>query len=389
MMTNRFIQQRLEYFVMWDEGKFVDTINIYNEGRDENGDGVNVHSIEMKNGNKFDQDYHNTRWSCAKDIIVRIVNKSKDLKMEITFKVSFSYYYEKVLFPNSIADFRHYQFFRLIVVDKFNDAYVKEIPILDFHNPNEYVRSALIFLSEINSSMRIKINFVQEIKYHTLPVVYTPQASGYFIHEVIGHLFEQDTFNSYGRALLEKCNINQSLSVIDAPEEYNSIGRIGSVDDLGNKMVPITLIENGRIQDILSEKNGAMRSESIKKKVMPRMRCTYIKPVEDLSWNQIVSDYKTCVLMTHAYSGSCDVGEGEYRIYGHGQLYEKGEMSGVLGNVMIKGAIHEHLSQIDHIGNDLKIYPSECSKLGNVVRVGMGGPSISFKHAYMEGKLYR
>lgn len=182
--------------------------------------------------------------------------------------------------------------------------------------------------------------------------------------------------------------MNNRLSVIDDPKKYKNMIGLNLFDDNGKQIRPICLIKHGKIQNILSVNNGASRRENYNKNTIPRMRSTFILPHAPMDLDQISKKYDKCIIITHVYSGSCEYLNGNYCMIGHGQLVVKGNVVSVLSNVKITASIKDHLENIGYIGSDFEIFASACSKIGHVVKVCMGGPSISFNGATIEGGQY-
>lgn len=307
----------------------------------------------------------------------------------ISINIHFFYHSEIVVINRKRTDYRTYQILRLVITDKFQDTYICEFPIdvnqLSF---NEIVNQICIKLLIQYAEIKLKSKFIGINKYNNIPIIYSPQATGFFIHEVIGHLLEEDVYNLYGKSILEKIKIDKKLKVIDDATDCSYIIGLNKIDDCGNPVKPAVLIENGKVQNILSSSIGALRRENFNKIAVPRMRNTFVYPYSNLNLEQIKSKYYKCIVITQVFMGSCEFQNGNYWLIGHGQLIEEQKIVATISNIKISFSIKEHLENITYIGNDFNVFSSDCSKLENIVKVCMGGPSISFPNVTVEGQEY-
>lgn len=322
-------------------------------------------------------------------IVIYGIEKFLLLLPKITSMNLYFFYHIEIIEINKKTDFRSYQLLRIVLKDKFQDTYISEFSVDVNHlTIKSIINQICTKLLLENAEIKLKSRFIDVKKYENIPTIYAPQATGYFIHEVIGHLLEEDVYNLYGKSILEKIKIDKKLKVIDDATDYSHIIGLNKIDDCGNSLKSVILIEDGKIQNIITPTAGSFRRENYKKIALPRMRSTYVSPYSNLNLEQLTSKYNKCIVVTHVFMGSCEFHNDSYWLIGHGQLIESQKVVATFSNIKISFSIKEHLENITYIGNDFEIFSSDCDKLGNVVKVCMGGPSICFPNSTMEGKVY-
>lgn len=314
---------------------------------------------------------------------------------EIYFSAYFKIHNEKIKINDVIEDQRYYGYLRLVFKDKYQDNYIDEIPFIKYNLAQ--MESGIYSSVERNKNIiKGKNKYIGFKRWNSIPVILSPQAAGYFIHEVLGHLLEEDVYQ-YGQIILTNLSCSNKLTVIDNIEGYEEVVGLSKFDDNGVSIKPVTLMQDGKIKNLIKMKKessndilyGMARRENFEKEALPRMRNTFIKPYDNMNQKDIISKYKEAIFVDKIYHGNCIYSTGEYFIFGNGFYLKNGEKQCTVNNLKIQSKITFHLQNIGYIGKDFKIITSECSKLGNSVRVCMGGPTISFNNAEVEGELYR
>ena len=302
---------------------------------------------------------------------------------------------------NDIEDIRKYVSCRLVFSDGHN-KFVEEFPV-DFHE--NFLEKNFLYNSKKYMSKMLKKEkgYAQEFELNSVPIIFSPQATGYFIHEIVGHLLEEDMYEYLNKTMgfyynENTFNINHDLTIIDSIEKENNIVGLSKYDDIGTPIRPIILIKNGRINNILSinSKNsfdgklyGVARRQSFKYPALSRMRSTLAKSSGSLSQEEIVSKYKNAFFIENIHIGNCLPTINMYKLYGIGYFVESGEIVSDICNFNICGNISKDLTSIIDVGNDYKVFPSECVKGDQVVRVCMGGPTISIREGNVKGERFR
>ena len=218
-------------------------------------------------------------------------------------------------------------------------------------------------------------------------VILSPEVSGVFAHEALGHLAEADLFidGILGR-MKGKRIAKEIVSVTDSPlsRDPMAIG-ITPYDDEGIEGREVKIIEKGVVKEAMNnrlyasvlgeEPTGNGRAESHQSTVLVRMRNTYFEP-GDSSFEELIEGVKDGYLMNSVLGGQTSP-DGTFQFgIEEGFKVENGEIKYPLRNVGIAGYTIETLSQISGVSKDLSFWPGVCGKEGQRVFVGTGGPYL-------------
>jgi TldD protein len=332
-------------------------------------------------------------------------SKKSDLsRQNIEFFVYLKLHNEKVQIDDVKEDMRSFGYIRL-VLKKYDNVFMEDLPIIEADPPDldekicDYIKKiqkTTSFLEQKGLRLPRSQQTLSRLKPAALPVVLSPQSAGYFIHEILGHTMEGD-FYSFYKNRYENLKISPILTVRDSVEGFAFLAGIDKYDDDGTKTKPLTLIDGGKICNVLATKKidsfdnklyGVARRENYCAKTMPRMRGTYISPCANVGLRDILNKYSEAIYMEKAYAGGVDLQTGNYFVSGYGFIAGHGEFQKFIGKLKISGNIFKSLSSFDCIGNDFKVYGSYCIKLGQCVRVGTGGPTVSLFDLTAEGDVY-
>lgn len=232
-----------------------------------------------------------------------------------------------------------------------------------------------------------------------MPVVLGAGGSGILLHEAMGHAFEAD-FNRKGTSIFSD-KMGQSIAkdfiniVEDGTQEMNR-GSL-NIDDEGNDVKKIHLVENGRlnsyIHDRISAKHygvdptGNGRRQSFRYSPLPRMRITYMENgphnVED-----IISNVDYGVFVDNFTNGQVNIGAGDFTFFvKSGYLIEKGRKTMPIKDINIIGNGPQALADITMAAGDAKIDNGTgmCGKGGQSVPVTMGIPTVLVKKLTVGG----
>ena len=304
------------------------------------------------------------------------------------FRVYAKIHFEEVL-VDDYCDKREYGFIKCVLESTNNEKLFKEIPILlcdTFQTLTVKFGYAFIQLKEM---VAIKKHNLGKKQWKNEIVVFSQQATGYFVHEVIGHLLEEDIFE-YSQVYMRDIEVPK-LTVIDSVSGYEDLVGINMIDDSGVLVQPVKLIEKGKIVNklsVLHNEYGSGRRSDYKHKLLPRMRCTYAVPYSDKSKEDFYSEFGQCIYVDNIISGGVLYPTGKFAIAGNGYYIVKGERRAYIGNLIIESLVQNYLYNIIDIGKDFQVSATECSKMGEVVRVGIGGPTMCFENVDVSGDYY-
>ncbi|EIW6614674.1 TldD family protein [Clostridium perfringens] len=367
------------------------TVNSFSGEREENKGNIKIKVCKSL--------FNDIKLNLSTDYLKELKKFLSSLKRELQNKgidmsIFMNLHNEKVLINNEIDDNRSYGFLRLLFRDKYNNTYIKDIPILSCNPVNLY--------GEINFEIQKVINFTNGLKernmkkFKSIPHVLSAKAASYFIHEIVGHTLEGDIY-SYYKNKYNKMKIPEKLTVIDSVNNYEELIGIRKYDDLGIKIEPLVLIKQGKIQNILTmdindsfdnKLYGVARRESYKFDALPRMRGTYIQPYDDMDKQDILNQYEKAIFLDEVFSGAVNHQTGNYSLNGNGFIVINGKLQEFVGNLRVSGNILKDISNIDYIGKDFNMFGNYCTKFGQTIRVGSGGPTISIASLSSGGVLY-
>lgn len=300
---------------------------------------------------------------------------------------------EKVII-NGIEDVRNYGFLKLVFTR--NDNFViDEIPIIN-NNFDDLEQKIIQVIDKNKNFLEFNASKKDHKVCENMPVVFSSNAAGFLVCETLGHTWEEDIYKYYSDTY-KNLKFAKNLNVVDNPHVAVDLIGINKYDDIGVDMLPVTLVKDGVISDVLSldSQNNAKskmlvagRRENYKYNVLPRMRCTYIEAFGNMNEKTIINKYKKCIFIYKTHSGGIDPTNGNFELNGVGFVINNNEVQNFIGNLKISGNILKHFNSIEYIGNDLKFFGGYCFKLGQTVRVATGSPTISINNLIIEGDFY-
>jgi len=230
-------------------------------------------------------------------------------------------------------------------------------------------------------------------------VVCSPEIIGLAVHESIGHPFEADRLFSReaaqaGETFLQQGDIgkrigNELPTVVDDPTVPDSVGYY-MYDDEGVKARRKTLVEKGKINELLLDRdtayrmgtksNGSSRASSFECEPLIRMSNTFLLP-GDLSEEEIF-DVKKGVYMK-SYTEWCidDTRSHQRYVSCEAYLIENGEVSKPVKRAVLECTTRKLWTSIDALGNKLDFQASVCGK-GDPLQdmpISYGGPLTRLK----------
>lgn len=289
-------------------------------------------------------------------------------------------------------DYRVISTGRLVLTDQNKVIFYKDIKI--HKNILEMIDECQVAFSHIEKEALVSKKSKKIRGTLRKDIIFSQEAAGYFIHEVFGHSLEGDLIVNKMSVFSEmkigdKLSDIRELNIIDDPYIIPDIG-LNRFDDEGEVLKKITLIEDGKlsgflcdndISKIISNSNkysSCARSSSYKLEPICRMRTTYLDSNNSgLNLHEIINSVNDVYLVKNIYSGEVNPITGEYSLTcGLCSYIKNGNIVEDIYGITIRGHILETLNSIEIIGNDLSFNTSNCIKLGQVLKVGMGSPSI-------------
>lgn len=217
--------------------------------------------------------------------------------------------------------------------------------------------------------------------------VLSPDVSGVFAHEALGHLAEADiAVDGILGKLRGRRVAADFVNVSDSPQldDPMAIG-ITPYDDEGVRGREVKIIEGGVMRELMNDRSyaaslgeeptGNGRAEDFRSSVVVRMRNTYFKP-GDMSLEELLEGVKDGFLMESVMGGqTSNDGTFQFGIQ-EGYRVVNGEVREPIRGAGIAGYTIETIGNIDGVSRDFKVWPGVCGKAGQSVFVGTGGPYV-------------
>ena len=223
----------------------------------------------------------------------------------------------------------------------------------------------------------------------TFPVVLSSSAGGTMIHEACGHGLEADLalagMSSFAGKLGQQV-AGTGVTIIDDGTLPHKRGS-QAIDDEGNPVSRVVLIENGILKAYLqsrktsrkmdTEPTGNGRRESYRHLPIPRMRNTFLAAGTEAP-EAILADLDRGLLVKHMGGGQVDTVTGNFVFQvTEGYWVEKGVALYPVKNATLSGCGPDVLRDLTRIGSDLHHFDiGTCGKDGQGVPVSDALPTI-------------
>ena len=221
-------------------------------------------------------------------------------------------------------------------------------------------------------------------------VVLGPGWPGILLHEAVGHGLEGD-FNRKGSSAFAG-RIGQRVAsplctVVDDGTLHERRGSV-TVDDEGTPGGETVLIEDGILKAYMQDRlnacltgaslTGNGRRQSYASLPMPRMTNTFMRAGEHEP-EEIVASCKRGLFAANFGGGQVDIASGRF-VFSATEAYliEDGKITRPVRGASLIGDGPEVMTRVSMVGNDLALDDGVgiCAKLGQIVPVGVGQPTL-------------
>ena len=273
----------------------------------------------------------------------------------------------------------------LVNISNYPVLIKRECELLDQENLEDQIKNQIKkiiaeYIPYIHLSYR-------DVSHEELDLILPAGKGGILIHETIGHALEADYFFNEKSFLYDKMFKKISsmpICVSDICDKKNMIAFDYSDD--ATQCSNVELVKDGRIIGIMSDRatsqtwkipnTGNGRASAYNQPVLPRMRNTYIHNGESPP-EAIISETQKGIYAFDLGGGQVDIKTGEFLFNVQcGYLIENGTPIALVKPFLFKGNALDVLSRIDKIGNDLKFQLATCGKLGQLLPISFGQPTI-------------
>ena len=236
----------------------------------------------------------------------------------------------------------------------------------------------------------------------TYPVVVDPEVVGLVLHEAFGHASEGDLVFTGDSVLNKRLGdqlASEAVTIID--EGIVEGGYYYPFDDEGIRKERTVIVEEGVLKNYIHDRNSASRlgaestgngrAQDFENIPIVRQTNYYMQP-RDHEFEELIEDldYGIYVRGKGAGGGQVETGMGTFTFgVGPSKIIRDGELAETVRGVVISGLILETLKTVDAVGDDLSIRTSVfggCGKMGQMVRVGDGGPHIRVRKMTVGGR---
>ncbi len=223
-----------------------------------------------------------------------------------------------------------------------------------------------------------------------MPIVLGPGWPGVLLHEAIGHGLEGDFIRKGTSSFcsqMGKMVASEQCTIVDDGTVAKRRGSL-SIDDEGTKTENTVLIENGKLVNVMKDRQSARlmgeaptgngRRESYAHTPMTRMTNTYMlngkyDPAE------LIKTIDKGIYAVNFGGGQVDITSGKFVfVVSEGYMVENGKIGAPIKGATLIGNGPSALKEISMVANDLKLDSGVgiCGKDGQSVPVGVGQPSL-------------
>lgn len=312
-----------------------------------------------------------------------IENAFNHSHVNINIRLYYKYFHEDI-FIGDKKDSRKYEYFRIIYQSENGDLIFEEKNIENENNVYELIIHALGIVDSKVKTILDKKSVQNEIT-GNFDIVLPSSISGFYIHELIGHMLEDDFYYHPATVVNENTRCSKLLNVSDLALINNNLY---TYDDLGNCCDDIQLIENGEIINCISESSGNKRRQSFTFPSLTRMRTTYIHPLSKCNAADYISKLCDGIFIEKVSGGNVNPLDGNYVLTGYGMKITNGKKTNFISKLKIEGNIIGDLMKIKDVGDDLEHQGIECFKKNQFVRVGVLSPSMLLENIKISGVIY-
>jgi TldD protein len=231
-----------------------------------------------------------------------------------------------------------------------------------------------------------------------MPVILGNGFGGVIFHEACGHPLETEAIRKNASPFSEKIGKRVGQSILTAIDDGTIANKWGScnVDDEGTPTQKTVLIENGILNNYLSDRIGAgqvgisrtgsARRESYKFAPVSRMRNTFITPGPH-EIEEMLRSIKFGLYAKKMGGGSVNPGTGEFNFaVQEGYAIRNGKITEPVRGATLIGKGFDVLSQISMIADDLDLAAGMCGAASGWVPTTVGQPTLKIDSILVGGR---
>ena len=240
-------------------------------------------------------------------------------------------------------------------INKFRDFEFKRNVFRDILN---YLEEQIFFLNKILSRYENKSS----------DVLLTSNCAGFFIHEIFGHMLENDSNSNFLGSLL---SLDKRVNIYDNPFLSESLD-YGNFDDVGIKYKKKQLVTGGRVTGRITTRCG----DNVTDKKLCRM--TNIELVYD--FDDLEQDcHIPALTIDQILNGSVDTNSGDFVLNAISGFDDKHKYK----NLIICGNAYDAAKEMHIKKEKTMLSIGTCIKEREAIIVGMKSPAIILKNVWV------
>ncbi|MET7685059.1 TldD/PmbA family protein [Streptomyces sp. NPDC005423] len=219
------------------------------------------------------------------------------------------------------------------------------------------------------------------------PVVVAGGRGIVLLHEACCHPLEGDEVLK-GTVYAQRVGERIAAPGVTIVDDATLTGAVGShrYDDERTPAAATTLVEDGVLRSFLTDRESAHRLGtaptgngrclSYQQPPIPRMTNTCLL-AGDRTPQEIIADTPRGIYAEHVAGGEVVEATGEFvfRVT-NGHYIENGRLTDPIAETTIAGNGADVLTRIDAVGDDVQLGAAKCGKFGQLIPVGVSGPTL-------------
>jgi Predicted Zn-dependent proteases and their inactivated homologs len=268
-----------------------------------------------------------------------------------------------------VSDIRKYCSFRMDVTLQIDDK-IKTFNI-DLNNNSK--EDVILKLKLILSNSKL-IKF----KNKKTNLLFDTGTFGVIVHEIIGHLFEEDLFQNSQNLFDIKRQFNSGFTIIEGRNQNVFLNNYNRFDDRGLEYKKNMIFFEGKFRELIVQN----RRENYRCSAIPRMNCTYLN-YGPHNRDYVLKNIKNGILVKNIIGGYIE--PDTYKVYLYiNEAYKvsNGNICGVFEDFVIQSDVYTILDNEALVCDDLTFTESTCLKKDQHVNLFYGSPSVLLQNIY-------
>ena len=231
-----------------------------------------------------------------------------------------------------------------------------------------------------------------------MPVVIDNGFGGVIFHEACGHLLETTSVEKKASVLWDKKGeqvAHENLNAVDDGTMDNEWGSI-SIDDEGMPTQRTQLIKNGKVENFLCDRLGAIktqhprtgsaRRQSYKYAPASRMRNTFIE-AGSYKLDDLLTSMDDGIYAKKMGGGSVNPGTGEFNFsVQEGYIVKNGKIGQAIKGATLIGRGEEILKKISMSADNFELATGMCGSVSGSIPTTVGQPAIKVDEILVGGQ---